>query len=1250
MDSRSHIIGRQIFEVDFSSFSRGHELQNKISSLFNVGLRDRMETLFDRIIPANKVLKVDNLTIDIGEIKFELLDVQFVDRIIEKLESEISLLLLRDNSAIDGNEQYAGDEKRSYLSLLEYFLLKGTLPWWASAENSLTPFSAVEFLLKHFPEGLVKLLMKIGQNPYVRKRLVLQFTEMQIRALISILEPSEAEFIFDFYSEIVKDQRRQQFVKTEESEFKKAVLEFILTYLIVDRGSHFNRKEFVRSTLQSMAANFNVSFEGLINLFALSLVAGANYLKNVDSLQSIVLEIALENGTKIKGTSPLEKMLEIPIETSDSGIDLLRYFLTFGSLPWWSINVNEDELEVLMSVMIKKYPKTVESLIRSVGQRQYSRRLIATTFKENTLKDILKSIEPENAEFIIDFVQETRITHTKNAVFKTQGSELNKALWEFILEYLLIDRGSEFNRQSFLESNIRQLVNRFNLNYQDLLVFMVNNMAVAHHSSSRHSGLFQGLSSLYTIHTKNKKPDDLMSGDLVNYTEEIFADTESNRTIKKTNLLNVLYFWIRRGHKPWWAGHYMNISPILMLEELIIDSPSEALVFLKHAGIQINTRKRLVYQVPFPTLINLFRLLPLSGEIIRHTLDLLSVIRDNKAINLSNQAVTERILLFSLWETLMEGSYSELKTVSLIKSAFLNLALWFQIPVKRLVNSLKINKYPELRSFVDESFHGIEQENIRLHAYNSDLLEEWSENNSIEQILFSIVSERDQQNKAPLENDLLSEALSILIFFLSNDKLPERFRMYSQSSVNSLLKQTLLFLFKKMPSELQSVLSSDKYKGESFLRIHELFTIPQSTAENELSSALKIHLEKYILLYIHQHGNLQHRGKSMLSLMDSYINETGNKEALEFLKKLLKYSSISMQLAYYYKNDTTYKLISSNVIQTGWGNQTTTFLKSFNLWLLEKVSDSLDRERLDLLFRTFNFMMIGGGTTIGNQKNYLNYLFKFLFDEDYQLMLKLAILVKDESELENIKDHPIASSIALIQVEIKPYLRFKEVALETANMLTESEIASLKTLNPDIENQRGLEKEIMKQELAHQKSQEPDDMKKEQLSDEDKIYIRNAGLVILHPFLSTYFNRLAMLDKGDFISENMRHRAVHLLQYLAFGTETNEEHELVLNKILCNIPVGEPIIPAIELTEHEKTVSSELLNAVIVQWDKLKNSSAGSLQASFIQRDGALHKVEENWNLKVEVRGYDVLLSTLPWGLGMVKTPWMTDFIYVEWM
>ncbi len=1207
-----------------------------------------MGVLFDDIVPQNKHLRIGNLTIDLGHIKFESLDRELVDQVIEKLEREISLLLLHDNTAAeDDAEQYPNDQSGSYVSLLEYFLLRGMLPWWAGSENSATPFLAFEFLLSQNPGALVRLIQRIGQKSYVRKRLVYQLSEEQIRSFISILEPAEAEFIFDYHAEVIRTQRQKQLIKNEETEFKKAVWEFIVTYLIVDRGSHFNRKEFVKNTLMSIAANFNVSYEGLLNLFATSIVPGSSNLKNVDSIQTIILEIAVEKGTRISQRSALDDILEIPVETPESGIDLLRYYLTFGSFPWWSINVAETELQTLTSVLMRKYPRTLESLIRSVGQREYSRKLIVKTFKEDALKDILKTIEPENAEFIIDYVQEVKATHSKMSVLKILTESLHEAIWEFIFEYLLVDRGSEFNRQVFLESNIKKLAGRYNLNFKDLLVFMVNNIAVTHSNSSRHLNLFQGLTSLYNQNIESSGLQHEIEG------AQEPSDAASSRTVEKINLLDVLYFWIRNGHKPWWAGQYANISPSALLEQLIREAPLEAIIFLKHSGLQVKMRKRLVYQIPFQTIIKLFQLLPGGTDIVRYSANLLAVVRSSKTIKYSDQTITERILLFSLWEILASSSYQILKVVPFVSSVISNLALWFQIPVKKIISSFKIEHgdgigdLDEVRRIINEAHLHIQQQNAITGSYDKELLEDWAESNSIEEVLGGLSLEGITSSQTDPGKEILQRALSVLVFFLQTGKLPDGFQSYSQSSVNSFLKELLLFLFRKMPSDLKSVLGSVEYRGEYFLRIHELFPVSNSIVESSVISLLQAHLEKNILLYIEQHGTLEH-GQSIFSVIDNYIKDRSSQHSMQLLKQLLRYSSVSMQLAYHYKNEITYDLISSNFIQIGWGSQTGGFLKSFNSWLLDMVDDQLDRERLDLLFRTFNFIMIGGGVSAGSLRSYLNYLFKFLFERDYQLMLKVANLVNQIKPADPASDPVITSSINDIKLELQTYVSFKETSSELTRELIKSEASALKQLNSEIDVQKEAEKKFLEME-TEQDQPEAAEEDKDLFSDKDKIYIKNSGLVILHPFLSTYFTRLQMLDKGDFINEEMRHRAVHLLQYLAFGTESNEEHELVLNKILCNIPVEEPVMISIEITEYEKTVSAELLNAVIAQWDKLKNSTAESLQASFIQREGALYKVEDTWNLKVEQRGYDVLLQTLPWGLGMVKTSWMTDFIIVEW-
>ena len=49
---------------------------------------------------------------------------------------------------------------------------------------------------------------------------------------------------------------------------------------------------------------------------------------------------------------------------------------------------------------------------------------------------------------------------------------------------------------------------------------------------------------------------------------------------------------------------------------------------------------------------------------------------------------------------------------------------------------------------------------------------------------------------------------------------------------------------------------------------------------------------------------------------------------------------------------------------------------------------------------------------------------------------------------------------------------------------------------------------------------------------DEAIYIHNAGLVLVAPFLKRFFQTLGMLEENTFASVDQATRAVHLLQYL----------------------------------------------------------------------------------------------------------------------
>ncbi len=166
---------------------------------------------------------------------------------------------------------------------------------------------------------------------------------------------------------------------------------------------------------------------------------------------------------------------------------------------------------------------------------------------------------------------------------------------------------------------------------------------------------------------------------------------------------------------------------------------------------------------------------------------------------------------------------------------------------------------------------------------------------------------------------------------------------------------------------------------------------------------------------------------------------------------------------------------------------------------------------------------------------------------------------------------------------------------------------------------------------------------------EDALYIHNAGLVILAPFLPRYFDALEMVKNQAFVSEEAAARGVHLLQYLASGLTETEEHLLVFNKILCGLPLETPVPLSIEPTEKELATSGQLLNSVLQNWEKMKNSPVENLRGTFFIREGRLLENEQSWQLKVESKSFDILLEFLPWTYSMVKLPWMSKRIDVEW-
>jgi hypothetical protein len=161
--------------------------------------------------------------------------------------------------------------------------------------------------------------------------------------------------------------------------------------------------------------------------------------------------------------------------------------------------------------------------------------------------------------------------------------------------------------------------------------------------------------------------------------------------------------------------------------------------------------------------------------------------------------------------------------------------------------------------------------------------------------------------------------------------------------------------------------------------------------------------------------------------------------------------------------------------------------------------------------------------------------------------------------------------------------------------------------------------------------------------------LRNAGLVLVAPYIERLFALLDIARDGNFLGEDARQRGVHLLQYVVTGEESTPEYLLSLNKLLCGMPAQLPLLPGVSLTQKEKDTVEQMLKGVIGHWSALGATSVSGLRETFLQREGCLYFQDDAWRLKVTQGTFDMLLDRLPWGYKMIKFAWMAVPLDVTW-
>ena len=484
---------------------------------------------------------------------------------------------------------------------------------------------------------------------------------------------------------------------------------------------------------------------------------------------------------------------------------------------------------------------------------------------------------------------------------------------------------------------------------------------------------------------------------------------------------------------------------------------------------------------------------------------------------------------------------------------------------------------------------------------------------------------------------LLDNSISILTYFLIHKKREPHYKKISDNQFLIYLKEIVSFIFSKKSTTIRELIENPNYPLPNKLALFSLFYQTYDSKEYAIKIFLQPIIEFQIFNHVESIVKFPVSTNNFKDAVNSLIKSKLTNENINVLKLLQFIQSADLI-------DEITQLSLTDLVSKNMGNTHSAYLKQILSLFNSSLSNLQDRNELSNLFVRFNSYILSELKSLVNLDIYLRRLIQFLL---FQNRSRALYFFGKFMYFTNEINFNFSSEYFFIINKLRKLFNELVVASDIANtsdnLIKDRDKPLLDKINEVIS-------EFKASESSKVEEQEDLTIPTEDYKDTDEsIYINNAGLVLFNPYITTFLSKLGMTEKGKFKDEESTFRSVHLLQLLV-SEASYEEHELVLNKILCNLPVSSAIPMDIEIKPAEKQLAKELIEVTMKRWKKGSSGSKESFRASFINRDGRLSMINEEWHLKVDKRGYDVILQTLPWSYGMIKLPWMLKPLIVEWI
>lgn len=204
----NHIIKKQVLDLKVDSVQESASIQDRVRELYYHRIVPRLEKEFDQQCPENRVLRLDSLELNLGELATDTLEEQWEDRVetvlMEQVREQIQVARLLQQAG-HGDELNADTAN---LELLQVFLKTGNLPWWRQKIDSLDEL--LQQVLQASSDQLLTWLRENRNHSGLIDRLFGQFSQATFSQLLAALtgaDPNELSAIFQALGQAYKQPK-----------------------------------------------------------------------------------------------------------------------------------------------------------------------------------------------------------------------------------------------------------------------------------------------------------------------------------------------------------------------------------------------------------------------------------------------------------------------------------------------------------------------------------------------------------------------------------------------------------------------------------------------------------------------------------------------------------------------------------------------------------------------------------------------------------------------------------------------------------------------------------------------------------------------------------------------------------------------------------------------------------------------------------------------------------------------------------